>query len=419
MSAKDHVDVLESANECERHLNAGNFEASDVCLERALSGSQRLLADETKTADALCEVSRTLRRLGDVQLQLGAFGSANKCYSAALDAAVDAVSILTNPVSVQVGAEAIYSLYRFDDHIGDVERRDRRRPNLLKLASYLLHGDEPVGRFWAMRVCAELFADESIARGDLETARVNYEMLCGMMRGVLSHGASPRWREQLGRALSLLGHLEYDRGDKESASKCFEEELQVWHQLLAVEETEDLLSSASWCLLSLGDMERDLQSASSARSRYEQAINLSRRCLSRRRTVAGTHNYIACLQRLGGAEIDRGDLGAAAARFQEALDIHQAMLRSAETPTLLHGVTKSLEGLADIELARGDLVAASVYVKRIHELAKRNLALGDTPVARRLVFVASARCHDMESKLGNQSAAAECMIETRRCPGVC
>lgn len=414
MNTSDLEEVLESAREFERHISDGNLNASHSYLETALAATQRLLADDSRTTDGLCAVGRALQRLGNVQLDLGAFDRANRCYGLALDAGVDAFTAAQTGETIRVCAEAICALYRFDSHLGDVEKRARRRANLLKLISYMVHGDDPSGKLWAMRVCLELFADEALERGDLETARQNYEMYCATARGMLKVEESPQMREQLAQTLNLLADLELDMGDTDAASRHFAEELQIWESLLDAEGTS-YLRNMSWCLLRVGDIEMAQDSLMSAGGRYEKALDCSRRSLGVRQSIGGVYNYCACLQRLGRLRARRRENDAALAYFLEALEALQTMLKSLETPALLHGVIASLEGLAHVELARDELDAAHSYARRSLDLSQRILALGDTPLARRLVFVASVLCQSTESRLGRRKSAAGGMVEVLGC----
>jgi tetratricopeptide (TPR) repeat protein len=398
-------------------IEIGGLAEARKQYELAHELARKLAEADPGSAQAQRDLSISLSKLGNVQLEQGDSKAALASYQEALGAFRKLAK--ADPRSAQAQRDLAVSLSK----LGDVqlEQGDGRAAlasfqEALKISRKLAEADPgsaPAQR--DLSVFLEQIGDVQLEQGDGKGALASYQEALGVARKLAE--ADPRSaqaRRDLGASLGRLGDVQLEQGDVKGALASYQEALGLCRKLAEADPRSATAQRDLFVYLEqTGDAQRKQGDGKGALASYQEALGVARK-LAKADPGSATaqRDLSASLERLGDVQREQGDGKGALASYQEALGLRRKLAEAdPRSATAQRDLLASYSKLGNLAQQSSDFrQAADWYAKGrevAHGFAKPEvLSFYDKDLGRRVEFCRSAeQALDDLASLDKQPAA--------------
>ena len=410
---------------------------------------QKLLNEESTTPESLRDVSISLNRIGDIEVEEGNMDSARTLYAEGLEISrklAEQLNTLESLRDVSVSLNKIGRIEQLERNLESartllsesLEIRRKLAPQLntpeslrdvsdslgkigcieklegnLKVARTLFSEGLEISR----KLAEQLNTPESLHEFSFSLGRIGFieeaEGNLKVARTLFSEGLeiSRKLAEQLNTPESLddvliflceIGGIEQAEGNLKVARTLFSEGLEISRKLAEQINTPDFLRGVSVYLEKIGDIEEAEGNLDTARTLFSEGLEISRKLAEQFSTPRFLDDLSRCLSRIGGIEEAEGNLKVARTLFSESLEISRKLAEQINTPDFLRDVLRSLLKIGDIEQAEGNLEGARTLYAEGLEISRKLAEQLNTPDSLRNASISLDRIENIEKAIRNE-----------------
>jgi tetratricopeptide (TPR) repeat protein len=337
----DHVTIwaLFELGDLYREIEIGGLVEGRRLYQQAHGLARSLAQAEPGSAQAERDLSVSLSKLGDVQLEQGDTKAALASYREALQ--VHRRLAQADPRSAEAQRDLAISLGKQ----GEVQ----------------------------------------VQQGDTKAALASFQESLQLFRKLAqADPGSARAQRAVSISLNKLGEVQWQQGDTKAALASYQESLQLcrrWAQ--AHPRSVWAQRELSFCLNKAGDVQLEQGDIKTALASYQESLRVRRRLAQADPRSAQTQRDLSVsLIKLGEVQWQQGDAKAALASYQESLQLCRRLAQADSRSVLAQrALTVSLQGLGDVQLEQGDTKAALASYREALQVCRR-LAQADPRSAR-------------------------------------
>ena len=393
-------------------LLRGDTRTSLVAGRRAVNIAEMRMQTSPDSVQARQDLSVSLNRLSDVEVQVGNIAGARELLIRAFDISERLATV--DPDSVRAQRDLTVSLNR----LGDVEFQTGSHARARDLLARALHIGERLiavdpDSTQAQQDLTVSLDKLGVIEAQLGNAAVARDFLTRALdireRQAAATPDSSRAQRDLTVSLNRLGDVEFQAGNLASARDYYARAHDIGERLAGADpDSAQARRDLAVSLDKLGTVEVQAVNLAVARELFIRSHDITERLAwADPDSAQARRDLFISLNRLGDVELQAGNLGRARDLFARALAIaeHLATANSAQAQ---HDLSISLDNLGYIEVQFDKLARAREFLTRSLEIRERlAIAEPDSSQAQRGLSMSLNRYGDFEIQAGNLARARD------------